>query len=76
MIGLLERAAQLNRDDPPEEQLARLEAVLGRSSNQLHEVVPLLAALLGIPTGGRYPLLTLRPTALSFDRWEPNRASR
>ena len=61
MIGLLERAARLDRDEPPEAQLAKLEALLGRSSDRLDEVVPLLAALLGVPTGERYPALALTP---------------
>jgi class 3 adenylate cyclase/predicted ATPase len=61
VIGLLERAARLDRDEAPEAQLARLEAMLARSSDRLDEVVPLLAALLGVPTGGRYPSLTLTP---------------
>jgi predicted ATPase/class 3 adenylate cyclase len=61
VIGLLERAARLNRDDAPEVQLAELEGVLTRASDRLDEVVPLLAALLGIPTGERYPALTLTP---------------
>ena len=55
MIDLLERAARLDRDAPAEEQLAKLEAVLAQSSDRLDEVVPLLAALLGVPTGERYP---------------------
>ena len=61
VIGLLERAARLDRDEPPEVQLAKLEAMLGRASDRLDEVVPLLAALLGVPTGERYPALTLTP---------------
>ena len=61
VIDLLERAARLERDEPPEAQLAKLEAVLGRGSDRLDEVVPLLAALLGVPTGERYPALTLTP---------------
>ena len=61
VIGLLERAAQRDRGDPPEEQLARLEAVVARASDRLDEVVPLLAALLGVPSGERYPALTLTP---------------
>jgi class 3 adenylate cyclase len=61
VIGLLERAARLHRDDPPERQLAKLEALLVRARDRLDEVVPLLAALLGIPTGERYPALTLTP---------------
>ena len=61
VIGLLERAARLDRDEPPEAQLAKLEALLARSSERLDEVVPLLAALLGVATGERYPALTLTP---------------
>jgi class 3 adenylate cyclase len=61
VVALLERAARLDRDEPPEAQLAKLEAVLGRSSDRLDEAVPLLAALLGVPTGSRYPALTLTP---------------
>jgi class 3 adenylate cyclase/predicted ATPase len=61
VIGLLEREARLDRDEPPEEQLARIEALLSRWSDGLDEVVPLLAALLGVPTGERYPPLTLTP---------------
>jgi AAA ATPase domain/Adenylate and Guanylate cyclase catalytic domain len=51
VISLLRRATQLERDDPTDAQLARLEAVLARSSERPDEVVPLLAALLGVPTG-------------------------
>jgi predicted ATPase len=61
VIGLLERAAQLDRDEPPEAQLARLEVLLSQSSDRLDEVVPLLAALLRVPTGERYPVLALTP---------------
>jgi class 3 adenylate cyclase/predicted ATPase len=63
VIGLLERAARLDRDDPTEVQLAKLEAVLGRSSERLDEVVPLLAALLGVPIDARYAALTMTPEA-------------
>jgi predicted ATPase/class 3 adenylate cyclase len=61
VIGLLERAARLDRDEPPEQQLAKLEAMLARSSDRLDEVVPLVAALLGVPTGDHYPALNLTP---------------
>jgi predicted ATPase len=61
VIGLLERATRLDRDEPPEQQLAKLEAVLARSSEPLEEAMPLLAALLGVPTGVRYPALPLTP---------------
>jgi predicted ATPase len=59
----LERAAGFARDDTAEAQLAKLEAVLARSSERPDEVVPLLAALLGVPTGERSPALTLTPEA-------------
>jgi predicted ATPase len=61
VIDLLERAMRLDRDEPPKEELAKLEAALARSSDRLEEVVPLLAALLGVPTGDRYPALALTP---------------
>jgi predicted ATPase len=61
VIDLLERAARLDRDEPAEEQLAKLEAVPARASDRLDHVVPLLAALLGVPTGERYPTLALTP---------------
>jgi predicted ATPase len=63
VIGLLERAAGLDRGTPSDVQLAKLEAVLTRSSERPDEVVPLMAALLGVPTGERYLALTLTPEA-------------
>ena len=71
VIDLLGRAARLDRDAPAEKQLAKLEAVLARSSDRLDEVVPLLAALLGVPTGERYPTLSLTSGgARSGGRWK------
>jgi predicted ATPase len=61
VIALLEREARLDHGSPPEEQLARLEAVLARTSARPDEMVPLLAALLGVPTGTRYPALSVPP---------------
>jgi class 3 adenylate cyclase/predicted ATPase len=61
VIDLLERAAQLDHHACPEEQLAKLEAALAGPREQLDEAVPLLAALLGVPTDERYPALTLTP---------------
>jgi class 3 adenylate cyclase/predicted ATPase len=61
VIDLLERALRLDGAAPPEAQLARLEAVLGRSGDRPDEVVPLIAALLGVPIGERYPALALTP---------------
>jgi class 3 adenylate cyclase/tetratricopeptide (TPR) repeat protein len=61
VIGLLERAAGLARDDPPEVRLAKLEHLVTLSSDRLDAVVPLVAALLGVPTEEKYPPLELTP---------------
>jgi class 3 adenylate cyclase/predicted ATPase len=53
----LGRAARLAAEDPPETQLDKLEAILAPS--RIAETAPLFAALLSIPTGGRYPQLAL-----------------
>jgi class 3 adenylate cyclase/tetratricopeptide (TPR) repeat protein len=58
-IAQLERAAGLRRDDTDEQRLAKLEKVLAQGTNDLSEAVPLLADLLSIPTGDRYPPLNL-----------------
>jgi class 3 adenylate cyclase/tetratricopeptide (TPR) repeat protein len=60
-IAQLERAAGFRREDTDAERLSKLEAVLAQGTNDLREVVPLLADLLSIPTGDRYPPLTLTP---------------
>jgi predicted ATPase len=60
-IAQLERAAGLRREDTAEQRLAKLETVLAQGTNDLHQVVPLLADLLSIPTGDRYPHLDLTP---------------
>jgi|SRR5580704_7737762 hypothetical protein len=44
-----------------EQRLAKLEAVLAQGTNDLNQVVPLLADLLSIPMGDRYPPLNLTP---------------
>ena len=60
-IAQLERAAGFRREDTPEQRLAKLEAVLAQATNDLSEVAPLIADLLSIPTGERYPALSLTP---------------
>jgi class 3 adenylate cyclase len=60
-ITQLERAAGFRRDDTPEQRLTKLEAVLAQGTNDLSDAVPLLADLLSIPTGERYPPLNLTP---------------
>jgi class 3 adenylate cyclase/predicted ATPase len=62
VIDLLERAAGLARDDPPERQLDKLEAMIALATDDVRgEPAPLLADLLAIPTGGRYLPLALSP---------------
>jgi class 3 adenylate cyclase/tetratricopeptide (TPR) repeat protein len=60
-ITQLERAAGLRRDDTDEQRLDKLENVLALAADDLGETVPLLADLLSIPTGDRYPALDLTP---------------
>jgi class 3 adenylate cyclase/tetratricopeptide (TPR) repeat protein len=60
-ITQLERAAGFRREDTSEQRLAKLEVVLSQGTNDLSEVVPLLADLLSIPIGDRYPPLNLTP---------------
>jgi class 3 adenylate cyclase/tetratricopeptide (TPR) repeat protein len=60
-ITQLERAARFRREDTDEQRLAKLEAVLAEGTNDLSGAVPLLAELLSIPTGDRYPPLILTP---------------
>jgi class 3 adenylate cyclase len=60
-ITQLERAAGFRRDDTADQRLDKLEAVLAQATNDLGEAVPLLAALLSLATGERYPPLDLTP---------------
>jgi class 3 adenylate cyclase/predicted ATPase len=60
-IAQFERAAGFRREDTAEQRLAKLEAVLAQGTNDLSEAVPLLADLLSIPAGDRYPTLILTP---------------
>jgi class 3 adenylate cyclase/tetratricopeptide (TPR) repeat protein len=57
----LERAAGFKADDPPEQRLVKLEALLDRDAPGIRATAPLFAALLSIPTGERYPPLSLSP---------------
>jgi class 3 adenylate cyclase len=61
ILRQLERAARFLREDTPAQKLDKLEALLVTGSASIPEVAPLLAALLALPTGDRYPLLTLSP---------------
>ena len=62
VIEHVRRVLRLDRDDPPETALDKLERALQGSRLSQAEVIPLLAALLSVPLPeGRYPALTLTP---------------
>ena len=61
VIAQLERAAGFERDDSPEARLVKLEALLARGTDRLDQAVPLIAALLGLPTEDRPALPELTP---------------
>ncbi|ANW00027.1 adenylate/guanylate cyclase domain-containing protein [Bradyrhizobium icense] len=60
-IDQLERAAAFERDDTPPMRLSKLVSLLAQGTDDLTEAVPLIAALLDIPTDGRYKPLDLMP---------------
>ena len=60
-IDQLERVAAFERDDTPSMRLSKLVSWLAQGTDDLTEAVPLIAALLGIPTDGQYPPLDLLP---------------
>ena len=60
-IAQLERAAGIGLQDTPGQKLDKLEAMLALGTQQVATATPLIAALLSIPTGERYPPLTLSP---------------
>src|SRR5262249_53493092 len=61
-IAQLHRPAGFKADDPAEQRLDKLEALLAMGASQVQAVAPLFAALLSIPFGERYPPLALSPT--------------
>src|SRR5882724_7889515 len=60
-ITQLEQVAGFRREDTAETRLDKLVAVLALANKGLSEAVPLLADLLSIPTGDRYPPLNFTP---------------
>jgi predicted ATPase/class 3 adenylate cyclase len=61
LIEQLERAAGFVAGDRAEAKLDKLAALLARGSDRPEQAVPLIAALLGMPTDGRYPVQDLTP---------------
>lgn len=60
-VAQLERAAGIRSQDTPGQKLDKLEAMLALGTQQVATATPLIAALLSIPTGERYPPLGLSP---------------
>jgi class 3 adenylate cyclase/predicted ATPase len=63
-ISHLEHAAGFERDDGPERRLDKLEMLLAQAVKEAIRDAPLVAALLSIPSGSRYPPLDLSPQKL------------
>jgi class 3 adenylate cyclase/tetratricopeptide (TPR) repeat protein len=61
IIVQLARAAGFEPGDPPTQKLDKLEALLTQAGTRGADVAPLLAALLSLPAGDRYPPLPLSP---------------
>jgi predicted ATPase/class 3 adenylate cyclase len=60
IIGQMERAAGLTRDDAPQRKLDKLDAMLAQSSTSAQDAA-LLVEMLSLPNDGRYPALDLSP---------------
>ena len=60
IIGQMERAAGLTRDDKPQAKLDKLDAMLAQSSTSTQDAA-LFADMLSLPNDGRYPALELTP---------------
>jgi predicted ATPase len=60
-ITQLQQAAGFRREDTAETRLEKLVVVLALANKELSQAVPLLADLLSIPTGDRYPPLNFTP---------------
>jgi class 3 adenylate cyclase/predicted ATPase len=60
IIGRLERAAGLLRDDTPKQKLDKLNALLTQTSTSIEDAA-LIAEMVSLPNDGRYPALDLTP---------------
>jgi len=60
IIGQMQRAATLTRDDATQAKLDKLDALLAQTSTSKQDAV-LFAEMLSLPNDGRYPTLELAP---------------
>jgi len=63
-VDAFQRAAHFEDSDPPEVRLEKLEALLSQGTDDVADVAPLIADLLSVPIGDRYPPLDLSAEAL------------
>ena len=63
ILDQIVHGARIQREDPPDVKLDKLEALFALSGMQTADATAMTAALLGIPTGTRYPLPALSPQA-------------
>ncbi|HEX6143902.1 MAG TPA: AAA family ATPase [Geminicoccaceae bacterium] len=70
MLDQLERAADLKREDPPQAKLDKLEHLLGQATPDPKAACAIIARLMAIPTGERYPPLDLTPQQLKARAYE------
>ena len=68
IIGQMERAAGLARDDTPQAKLDKLDAVLAQTSTSIEDAA-LFAEMLSLPNDGRYPALDLTRRSAGRGRW-------
>src|SRR5215469_12658120 len=61
IISQFQQAAGFRRNDTADQRLDKLEAVLVQSSNNPKDAAPLIADLLSVSSGTRYPPLDLTP---------------
>ena len=60
-VQQFERAAGIAPQEEPEAKLEKLEKLLGLATDRMNDVAPLIASMLSIPLGSRYPPLNLSP---------------
>ena len=60
IIGQIERAAGLARDDTPQAKLDKIDAMLAQTSTSIEDAA-LIAEMLSLPNDGRHPVLHLSP---------------
>ena len=70
VIDQMERAAGFQPEDTADTRLDKLEAVLAQATEGVAAVAPLIAALLSVPAGGRYPPVNLTPEAQKLRTFE------